>query len=81
LHLRCWALLIHEFICYQRVGSCSDKEIKDGTIGITKVLFSIWECSFDSGRDKALPGSFDFAAVWQQHAIMDGEFENLFVVG
>jgi hypothetical protein len=42
-----------------------------------KVLFSVGECSFDSGRDKAHP-DFEFAKMWQ-HPIMDGKFENLFV--
>jgi hypothetical protein len=60
LHPRCWAQLIHEFICHQRVGSCRDEEIKDGAIGVTKVLFSLGECSFDSGHDKVCcPGSFE----------------------
>jgi hypothetical protein len=36
LHPRCWAQLIHEFICRQRIGSFSGKEIKDGVIGVSK---------------------------------------------
>jgi hypothetical protein len=43
------------------------------------VLFSVGECSFDSGHNKAHPG-FEFAAM-QLHAIMDGEFENWIVAG
>jgi hypothetical protein len=80
LHPRHWAQLIHEFICRQRVRSGRGEEIRHGAVGVTKVLFSVGECSFDSGRDNAHPG-FEFAAM-QQHAIMmDGKFENLFVGG
>ncbi len=75
LHPRHWAWLIHEFICRQRVGP--GRGNRDGAVGVMKVLFSVGECSFDSGRDKAHP-DFEFAKM-QQHPIMDGKFENLFV--
>jgi hypothetical protein len=41
---------------------CRGKEIWDGAIGVTKVLFSVDKCSFDSGGGKAHPG-FEFAAM------------------
>jgi hypothetical protein len=64
----------------RRVGSDWGKEICCGAVGVMKVLFSVGKCSFDSGSDKACPG-FEFAAMPQQHAIMDGKFEHLFARG
>jgi hypothetical protein len=46
-----------------RVGP--DKEMRHGVVDVTKVLFSVGECSFDRGRDKAHPG-FQFVAMQQQ---------------
>ena len=43
-------------------------------VGVTKVLGSISECSFDSGGDKSHP-SFYFAAV-QFHPFLDRKFED-----
>ncbi len=73
-------MLAHSRVHLSSKGrSCRGDEIQHGVIGVRKVLFSVGECSFDSGRDKACPG-FEFAAM-QQHVIMDRKFKNLFVGG
>jgi hypothetical protein len=61
----------------RRVGSGRGEETCCGAVGVTRALFSVSKCSFDSRSNKAHPG-FEFAAM-QQQTIMDGKFKNLFV--
>jgi hypothetical protein len=56
------------------IWSCRGKERGDGAVGVTKALFSIGDCAFDSDSDKSHPGC-QFSAL-QFHTFVEWHFED-----